>query len=305
MSNNQNSGIVFDIKKFSIHDGPGIRTTIFLKGCPLQCAWCHNPEGISPLPEIHLWEQRCIACGECVDACPESAVSFQGDLRLWDREICTRCGRCAGICPAETVQLIGKSMSIPEVIAEIEKDNIYYDQSGGGVTFSGGEPLNQTSFLNALLKKCKELKIHTAVDTSGLSPWKNYQEIIPFTDLFLFDLKIMDDDRHKEFTGASNRLILDNLEKLIEAGKYIVVRVPVIPGINDHPENIAETSTFLSSLGGIQNIDILPYHRIASDKYRRMESEYQLKEIQPPSSEEMETIANQFRTAGFTVTIGG
>lgn len=299
------SGIIFDIKKFSIHDGPGIRTTIFLKGCPLQCAWCHNPEGISPNPEIHLWEQRCIACGDCVEVCPNSAVSLQEGLRLWDREICTRCGRCAGICPAETVQLVGETMSVTQVLGEIKKDVIYYDQSGGGATFSGGEPLNQTRFLKALLEKCQELEIHTAVDTSGLSPWKNYQEIIPFTDLFLFDLKLMDDHRHKQFTGVSNRLILENLKKLKDVGKQIVVRVPVIPGINDHPENIAETSNFLTSLGGIQNIDILPYHRIASDKYRRMESEYPLKDIQPPSADEMEMIASQFRTDGFTVTIGG
>lgn len=299
------SGIVFDIKKFSIHDGPGIRTTIFLKGCLLQCAWCHNPEGISPHPEIHLWEGRCIACGECIDVCPNSAVSLQQGLRLWDREICTCCGRCAGVCPAETVQLIGETMSVSEVMREITKDVICYDQSGGGVTFSGGEPLNQTSFLKALLEKCQELEIHTAVDTSGLSPWKNYQAIIPFTNLFLFDLKLMDDHRHRQFTGVSNKLILENLKKLIEIGKQIVVRVPVIPGINDHPENIAETSNFLSSLGGIQNIDILPYHRIASDKYRRMESEYLLKDIQPPSDDEMEMIASQFRTDGFTVTIGG
>ncbi len=299
------TGIIFDIKKFSIHDGPGIRTTIFLKGCPLQCAWCHNPEGISPNPEIHLWEQRCIACGECAEICPNSAVTFQDGLRLWDREICTRCGRCADICPAETVQLIGKTKNVPEIMAEVEKDIIYYDQSGGGVTFSGGEPLHQTRFLKALLQKCKKLEIHTAVDTCGLSPWENFQEIIPFTDLFLFDIKLMNTDQHKEFTGASNKSILENLVRLIADGKKVVVRVPIIPGINDNPENIAETSTFLTSVRGIKHIDILPYHRIASDKYRRMENEYSLKEIQPPSEEKMEIIASQFRTDGFTVTIGG
>lgn len=303
--NNNITGIVFDIKKFSIHDGPGIRTTVFLKGCPLQCVWCHNPEGISSKPEIHIWEQRCIACGNCVEICPNSAVSFQDGLRLWDRDVCTRCGRCASLCPAETVQLIGKTVSVADVMAEIEKDVICYDQSGGGVTFSGGEPLNQIRFLKALLESCKDQKIHTAVDTCGLSPWKNYQEIIPYTDLFLFDLKLMDEPRHKELTGASNQLILENLQRLVNQGKQIVVRLPIIPGLNNQPENIAETRSYLQSLGSILKVDILPYHRIASDKYRRMQNEYKLEAIPTPTDTEMESIASQFRSDGFTVTIGG
>ena len=299
------TGIVFDIKKFSIHDGPGIRTTIFLKGCPLQCAWCHNPEGISPKPEIQIWGQRCITCGDCVEVCPNSAVSFQGEFRLWDQEICIQCGQCAISCPAESVQLVGKTMNVADVMAEIERDVICYDQSGGGVTFSGGEPLNQIRFLKALLRSSKDHQIHTAVDTSGLSSWQNYQEILPYTDLFLFDLKLMDEARHKDYTGVSNQLVVDNLAKLAQSGKKIIIRIPVIPGINDHKGNIQQTSALLTSLGTIQQIDILPYHRIAQDKYRRMKNEYALEDIHPPGEVEMQTIASQLRADGFAVTIGG
>jgi len=299
------TGIIFDFKKFSIHDGPGIRTTVFLKGCPLNCVWCHNPEGISPYPEIHFWESRCIACGDCVEACPNEAIAFVEGLRVWQRDQCTRCGACGVVCPAEAVQLVGKTMTVSEVIAEIEKDVVCYDQSGGGVTFSGGEPLAQPEFLKSSLQACKERYIHTAVDTSGLASPEHFRQILPFTDLFLFDIKLIDEKRHIEYTGVSNKLIHSNLRELAQTDTNISVRIPIIPSINADAENIRQTGAYLASLGSIRHIDILPYHNIASDKYRRSGSEYTIAEIQPPSAEQMGQIARQLESYGLCVTIGG
>ena len=299
------TGITFDIKKFSIHDGPGIRTTVFLKGCPLNCAWCHNPESQSPNPEIHYFEHRCISCRDCAEACPNTAISFIDDVPIWNSDICQLCGACVEACPTEAIQLVGKICSLDEIMAEIEKDVIYYDQSGGGVTFSGGEPLQQVGFLAALLKECKEYEIHTAVDTSGLAAWEKFEKILPYTDLFLYDLKLMDDEKHRQFTGVSNRLILENLQKLTEASANVRVRIPIIPSVNDDEENIRATGEFIASLKTIQDVDLLPYHNIATDKYHRMAHEYALDKIKTPSDERMQELAEVFRKKGFRVTIGG
>ena len=299
------TGTTFDIKKFSIHDGPGIRTTIFLKGCPLSCLWCHNPESQSTKPEIHYFENRCISCGDCVVACPNDAIRFVDNLRIWDSTLCQLCGACAESCPTEAIQLVGEESSLDEIMAEIEKDVIYYDQSGGGVTFSGGEPLQQINFLVALLKKCKEYEIHTAVDTSGLAAWKSFERILPYTNLFLYDLKLMDDEKHRQFTGVSNQIILENLQYLTEASANIRVRIPIIPSINDDEENLRETKDFIATLKTIEQVDLLPYHHIATDKYHRMEHLYELENIKTPSDERMQELAEFFRKKGFRVTIGG
>lgn len=299
------TGTIFDIKKFSVHDGPGIRTTVFLKGCPLSCLWCHNPESQAIKPEIHYFENRCILCGDCATACPNNAISFADDLRIWDSTLCLLCGVCAEACPTEAIQLVGKTSILDEIMAEIEKDVIYYDQSGGGVTFSGGEPLQQIDFLAALLQRCKEYEIHTAVDTSGLAAWKHFERILPYTDLFLYDLKLMDEEKHRQFTGVSNRLILENLQKLTEASAKVRVRIPIIPNINDDEENIHATKDFLVELGKIQQVDLLPYHNIASDKYHRMAHEYALKNVQTPSNERMKNLAARFEEWGFNVRTGG
>ncbi len=298
-------GTTFNIKKFSIHDGPGIRTTVFFKGCPLSCLWCHNPESQSPQPEIHYFENRCIQCGDCAEVCPNNAISFIDGIRVWDSDLCQFCGACAEICPTEAIQLVGRDTDIDEIMAEIEKDIIYYDQSGGGVTFSGGEPLQQIDFLVALLKKCKEHKIHTAVDTSGFAAWARIEKILPYTNLFLYDLKLMDDEKHRQFTGVSNQVILENLSRLNNTQAQVHVRVPIIPSINDDDENLRATATFLSTLKNIQQIDLLPYHNIASDKYQRMAQEYTLKDIKTPSTKEMQRLAAIFEKKGFRVKIGG
>jgi pyruvate formate lyase activating enzyme len=305
MDNTQISGTVFDIKKFSIHDGPGIRTTVFLKGCPLSCVWCHNPEGISPSPEIHHWDNRCIACGDCAAVCPQNAITFVDGKRRWETQLCVQCGACAVVCPAEAVQRIGDRMTVSDVLSEIEKDALYYDQSGGGVTFSGGEPLNQIRFLIALLQACKAVGIHTAVDTCGFAAAESIRKIIPVTDLFLYDLKFIDTEKHQRYTGVSNDQILDNLRQLAASAQEIIVRIPVIPGINDDPGNISDTGAFLASLENIQRVDLLPYHNIASDKYARKQSVYSTRDIEPPPDAHLASIAEELGRYGLSVTVGG
>jgi pyruvate formate lyase activating enzyme len=299
------SGIIFDIKKFSIHDGPGIRTTIFLKGCPLHCSWCHNPEGISPLKEIQFWVKRCIGCHECIEACELQALSFVDGMPVRDLKLCQGCGACAEVCPTEATELIGRTMTLSEVMVEIEKDVIYYDQSGGGVTFSGGEPLFQIEFLASLLEICKDRGIHTAVDTSGFVQFGALETILPLVDLFLYDIKMINEKRHIQYTGVPNHTILNNLNALSKLGADIVIRIPIIPGINDTIKGIQEIGEFLSSLERIHPVNILPYHRAAIDKYNRMNGTYLLRDIQPPSTEHMESIAEQIERFGLTVSIGG
>ncbi len=298
------NGIVFDIKKFSIHDGPGIRTTVFLKGCPLHCAWCHNPEGISSRSEIHFFERRCIACLDCLEACPHQAISWENGSRVYHQEKCHLCGQCAEVCPSEALQLVGTSMRVGDVLDEIEKDVIYYDQSGGGATFSGGEPLLQVDFLEALLAGCKDRGIHTAVDTGGHVPFERFEQVRSLVDLFLYDIKLMDPQRHLQYTGVPNRRILENLETLAHGGAAIVARIPIIPGINDDPANIETTGRALASLD-IKTAHILAYHRAATEKYRRMDNAYSLSQVRPPTEDHMLHIANHLESFGISVTIGG
>ncbi|MCJ7701257.1 MAG: glycyl-radical enzyme activating protein [Anaerolineales bacterium] len=299
------SGTVFDIKRFSIHDGPGIRTTVFLKGCPLHCAWCHNPEGISLQPEIHFWAKRCIACHECLQACPNGALSWVAGQRVHQTALCQGCGFCAEACPAEATELVGTRMGVPDVLREIEKDLIIYDQSGGGATFSGGEPLLQIDFLEALLIACKDHDIHTVVDTSGHVRIEHLERIKPLVDIFLYDIKLMDPDRHFQYTGVPNRRILNNLMKLAKTGTRVIARVPIIPGINDDEVNIDQTGHFLASLTTIRQVNILPYHRSAADKYQRMQHFYPLSDLMPPSDHHISQIAERLESYGLTAVIGG
>ncbi len=241
-------GLVFDIKKYSIHDGPGIRTTVFFKGCPLSCWWCHNPESQSSQREVILHDNRCIRCGACVDACPHHAIAWIDGEPITDRAVCERCGTCLGECYSEARQIVGREMTVEQVMAEIAPDTAFYDESHGGVTFSGGEPLLQRDFLLALLQACQARELHTAVDTSGFASWDTVDQIRPFTDLFLYDLKLIDDERHREFTGVTNQPILRNLQDLSALGHSIVIRIPIVPGLNDDDESIRQMADFIAAL---------------------------------------------------------
>jgi len=298
-------GTVFDIKRFSIHDGPGIRTTIFLKGCPLRCQWCHNPESQDPRPELILRAERCIGCGACVEACETGAVYVEDGRIFTDRTRCTRCGACTEVCYAEAREMAGQEMSVETVMAEIERDVAFYDTSGGGVTFSGGEPLMQPEFLLALLRACRERGIHTVVDTCGYGPWEAVEAVAEETDLFLYDLKLMDDAKHRRYTGASNRRILDNLRRLSELGASIRLRVPVIPGVNDDGEEMHRLGTFAARLPNVTRVDLLPYHPTGKGKYERLGREYPLPDLRPPSEERIREIARLLEDFGLEVGIGG
>jgi pyruvate formate lyase activating enzyme len=299
------TGIVFDIKRFAVHDGPGIRTTVFLKGCPLRCQWCHNPEGQSMEPELVLRESLCMGCGACVPVCPQGAISMKDDHAVTDREKCLACGACVEVCYTGARELAGQEMAPHEVMAVLERDIPFYEESGGGVTFSGGEPLSQDDFLHALLSACKDRGIHAAVDTCGFCSWKHLDALRHQVKLFLYDLKMMDDVRHRELTGVSNAPVIENLRALSQEGHMIILRVPVIPGVNDDAETVRQIGRFVSTLPSLYRVDLLPYHNTAAEKYRRLNRTYHLTEVLPPSSERMHEVALGMQECGFAVKIGG
>ena len=300
-----NSGTVFDIKKFSIHDGPGIRTTVFLKGCGLRCWWCHNPESQHPQPELLLRSNLCIVCGACVGECPQGAIAWNSHSYITDRDRCTRCGECISACYADAREIVGQDMTVDQVMAEIMRDAPFYDESGGGVTFSGGEPLIQSDFLLSLLKACKALELHTVVDTCGYVPVQSLDKVREFVDLFLYDLKLMDAERHRQVTGASNLLVLDNLHHLATCGHRIIIRIPIIPHINDDEDNIRQTAEFIRTLPAVERVDILPYHQIGSDKYDRLARNNPMPATSPPAETHMAEIKANLESFGLKVKIGG
>lgn len=301
----ETKGLVFDIKKYAIHDGPGIRTTVFFKGCPLQCQWCHNPESWKDQAELGFRRGRCLRCGQCVDACPSEAISLDGDHPITDTEICRLCGQCIDVCLVGARQIIGEQMTVGEVMAEVERDVIFYDQSGGGVTFSGGEPLMQPDFLLALLNQCRKQNIHTAVDTSCYAEPEIVESIAEIVDLFLCDLKHTNNEMHERFTGVGNNLILDNIRLISQAGRKIIIRVPIIPGFNDDSANIEATGEFAASLQGVGRIDILPFNRGGVEKSSRLTDEIQSTQVDTPDAEQMNLIAESLSKYVFEVNIGG
>jgi pyruvate formate lyase activating enzyme len=299
------SGIIFDIKKYSIHDGPGIRTTVFFKGCPLSCWWCHNPESQRGCREKLYAFSRCIGCGECLAVCPQYAIQEMETGLCTDPEKCLQCGKCADVCLAEACEMAGRELTVSQVMAEIEKDTVFYDASAGGVTFSGGEPLAQPDFLLALLKACKDSQIHTALDTSGFSTWSVLDRIRHHVDEFLFDLKLMDNEKHRKVTGVSNRPILENLLALCSGGHRIRIRLPVIPGITDDTDNVSAIGVFASRLPSMPQIDLLPYHHFAAAKYDRLGKPYRLRDTRPPTTDCMTRVADLLRGFGLTVNVDG
>ena len=237
-------GRIFDIQRFSVHDGPGIRTTVFLKGCPLRCVWCHNPEGINAAPMVSFLPEKCLACGECVRACVHDAHRLEGSdvighpvVHLYNRDACETCGSCTRYCDSGALEFVGRPMSVEDVMKEVSQDQPFYASSGGGMTISGGEPLAQIDFTIALLRAAKEQGIHRCVETSGFASWERFPPLLPLVDLFLFDCKETDPQRHKVFTGQSNQLILENLWRLHEAGARVQLQCPIVPGFNDREDH--------------------------------------------------------------------
>lgn len=299
------AGFIFDIRHYSIHDGPGIRSTVFLKGCPLACWWCHNPESINPQPELIYREDRCIGCGACIPACPQKAIARTSDGHVATAAACDACGACAAACPTLARERAGRWTESSEVLKLIRREKSFFDSSGGGVTFSGGEPFTQPAFLLTMLKACRDEGIHTAVDTSGFAARSALLEAARYADLFLYDLKLMDAAQHRTYTGVDNTLILDNLVALSRAGAAISIRIPLIPGVNDSEENLLAIGRFIAELSGIQSVHLLPYHASGRSKYARLGRHYRLPDTPTPSLQQQERAAALLRRFHAAVTLGG
>ncbi|OGD22242.1 MAG: hypothetical protein A2W03_09095 [Candidatus Aminicenantes bacterium RBG_16_63_16] len=298
-------GLIFDIKKYSVNDGPGIRTTVFFKGCPLRCPWCHNPEGQSFLQEIMLRPARCIAgCRECLAACAPSALTMTEDSLALDKLKCDLCGRCAAVCPAGAIEIVGRKLDADDVVAEIEKDRVFYEESGGGVTFSGGEPLAQADFLAGILDACRARGLHTTVDTCGYAPPEAVSLVAGRADLFLFDLKVMDEKKHDDLTGQPNGVILENLRRLVHLRQRVAIRLPLIAGVNDDEANLRATAAFLRALGTVTDISLLPYHGLGRDKYRGLRKKIPVAGLATPPSERLAKIKRDLESQGFRVCLG-
>ncbi len=291
-------GNIFDVKHFAVHDGPGIRTTVFFKGCPLKCLWCHNPESISFEKQIGFIEHKCVNCGRCASVCPSGAHLMAEGIHKFLPSACTLCGKCVDVCPQKTLSLYGKEAEIHSLMSELLEDRDFYESSGGGVTLSGGECLMQADFCAQLLKELKEEGIHTAVDTCGYVTKDIIDKVAQYTDLFLYDIKAMDEDVHIKCTGKSNVKILENLKYIDSKNKSIEVRYPYVPDFNSNQaQKIAE---FLSTIKNISEVKVLPYHNYAGTKYKSLEKENTLPE-KLPTDEEITSVRNLFRSYGLNV----
>ena len=295
--------MIFNIQKFSLHDGPGIRTTVFFKGCPLACLWCHNPESQNERQDLLYDREKCVMCGMCAKVCPQDAITAVGDSMVTDLTKCDFCGRCVIYCIPGAREIAGKTYTVPEVLDQVLRDRTFYEESGGGVTLSGGEPLLHIDFAEELLRSLKEEGIHTAVDTSGAVPFEYLQRAAKYTDLFLYDLKLIAEEKHQEFTGGSNQEIRENLRKLTEIHDTIYLRIPIIEGVNAEDIFIEETLDLIAGLK-IEEVHLLPYHSIAKHKYKKLGREYDDGAMQVPPSATMERFRKMFTEQGYKVKEG-
>jgi pyruvate formate lyase activating enzyme len=309
--------LIFDIRRYSINDGPGIRITIFMKGCPLRCAWCHNPESQSPEVQKLYTASKCIGAQDCIEVCPENALTLTSEGIVTDTAACNLCGLCAEACPSKAIEMSGKLYGVEDLMRIIERERVHIEHSNGGVTFSGGEPLMHPEFLIKMLKACGEKGLHRAVDTCGFASTETLLEVAKHTDLFLFDLKLIDPVQHKKWTGVDNRLILKNLKVLAENGANINIRIPFIKNVNTGIEEIMGMAEFIAGLQLTKNrgletatpgsplVNLLPYHNIASGKYKKLELFYDSSAMDEPTSEDLKTAAEIFGKYGIEVEVGG
>ncbi|MHA2269884.1 MAG: glycyl-radical enzyme activating protein [Promethearchaeota archaeon] len=299
-------GFIYDLQRFAIHDGPGIRTLVYMKGCPLKCLWCSSPHTQKPKIEIMQNEIDCRKCGKCVEVCPVHVISISEDNEIIiNRELCTLCGQCVETCPNQALKLLGYYLTPEELFQEVNKDSPFYRRSKGGVTVGGGEPTMQLDFVTAFLKRCKQVYIHTAIETCGYVKWENMENLLRYIDLVYIDIKHMDTTIHKELTGVSNELILENAKKISEI-KPMIIRIPVIPNFNDSDDNIIATAKFAHELGeNLKRIDLLPYHKFGTQTYSRIGMKYKLTDVEPPSEDHMIKLKELVESLGVKAQIGG
>ncbi len=298
------SGLVTNIQRFSIHDGPGIRTTVFLKGCNLRCFWCHNPETLSPEPELQVYPERCIGCGECFRRCQRGCHEMVDGRRVFHRERCVACGACADTCYAQALVRVGDRKTVDEVVAEVLRDRPFYETSSGGVTLSGGEPLMQVEFSRGILARCRQEGLHTAVETAANYSWERLATLLPCTDLVMLDLKLMDSERHREATGVPNGRILANARRLGQQPQPLIVRTPLVPGVNDADSDVAAIAAFAATLPNLLYYELLPYHGMAAGKYDSLGLVYRARTVHAPAAERIEALCAVAREYGITVRNG-
>jgi len=298
------TGQIFNIQRFSVQDGPGIRTTVFMKGCPLVCPWCSNPESQNSYPELAHVDSLCDGCGRCLPVCEPKAISLENQRVRVDRKLCDNCGRCVEVCTPGSLKMFGREISVEEALREIQKDAPYYRNSKGGVTASGGEPLRQPRFVASLFRRCRESGIHTALDTCGYAPREALRSVLEHTDLVLYDLKLIDDEVHSEVLETSNQPILDNARFVAGNGIPLIIRIPLVPGFTETEQNIRAITCFIEEIGeGVTAINLLPYHRFGLDKYQMLDRDHSLGELTPLPEERVRAVADSLGALGLDCEI--
>lgn len=297
------TGIVYNIQRYSLDDGPGIRTTVFLKGCPLHCAWCSNPESQSLHPELSHRESLCVHCGNCVESCPNNALDIiDGELYI-DRLKCMSCGTCVDTCIHQALSIMGQEMSADTVMQTVRRDKVFYETSGGGLTLSGGEILAQPQFAAEILRQAKAENIHTCIETSGFGARADVEKIFSLSDLIYYDIKHANSERHQVLTGVKNELIIDHLRVAIASGNTVVVRIPFIPGVNTSLEDVADIVSLLKGISGFKQVHLLPYHNYGSGKYKTLGREYIMGDLERPDEKTLERAKHQLTHAGYECEI--